>query len=100
MKFIAALFTFALITTSAHAEFRKDLYESATEEIQNYYSASGDWSVTKIKNLEEVDANSREFFIVKAKVQIQNANTTKLRNQTCLVTFVRDNYEFYGINCF
>ncbi|MBC7713027.1 MAG: hypothetical protein H7177_06795 [Rhizobacter sp.] len=101
MKLILSLVTIVLLTTtSAYADFRKDLYESVQDEIQNYYSSAGEWSVVKIKNVEEVITDSAEYRLMKAKVNLQNLYNERGTTQTCLVTFVNDNYDFYAINCF
>lgn len=100
MKLIATLFTLALlITTNANA-FERDLVLSVRGHVEDFYAATGEWSLVKIKKIEKVNTDSFEFKLFSAKVYIQHKDNTNIHTETCLVTFIADDNEFFAINCF
>ena len=100
MKFLALFFTMTLLlTVSAHA-VERDIQFNVREQIENYYSATGEWNLVRIKKIEKVIDSSIEFYLMSAKVQIQNQETAMVKSETCLLTFITDTNEFFAINCF
>lgn len=101
MKFLAALLvSLFLVTSTVHAGGVKEIYTSTQEEVDFYYQATGEWTLIKVSEIGFVPNESTEFTIVSAKALIQNINTEKMENETCLVTFVTTTRGFYSINCF
>ncbi len=100
MKLIATLFTFALLITSSAEAVERDLYANVRDQVADYYEATGEWTLVKVKNIERVDYTSAEFVLMSAKAHIQNNTTVRGMTETCLVSFVAENGEFFSINCF
>lgn len=100
MKLIAMLFTYTLLITSSAQAFDRDFQESVRAQVDDFYAASGEWTLLRIKRIDEVATDSVEFRLFSARTSIQNKETARTRSETCLVTFIAENSEFFGINCF
>lgn len=100
MKLLATLTTFLFLITSNAPAFDSVLQANVRSQVENYYAATGDWSLIKVKNIKQVEVDSLEFLLMSAKAHIQDINTGKNFTETCLVTFIQQNNEFYAINCF
>lgn len=100
MKLLATLTTFFLLITSNAQAIDRVLQANVRSQVENYYAATGDWSLVKVKNIEQVEAGSLEFILMSAKAHVLDMNTGKHFTETCLVTFIQHNNEFYAINCF
>lgn len=99
---IAALFlsiTFFL-STQLHAGAVKEVYTSAQEEIETYYISGGEWELLKVSDMNFAYKESIEFITLSAKTTIKNINTAKTMKETCLVTFIKEDLQFYAIACF
>lgn len=99
---IAALFlacTF-LASSPLHAGAVKEVYTNAQEEIETYYLSGGEWELLKVSEMDFAYKESIEFITLSAKTTIKNVNSGKIAKETCLVTFIEENLEFYAITCF
>lgn len=100
MKFLATLVTFALLITLNANAFERDLFSSVRGQVENYYESTGEWALVKIKKIQEVETDSSEFRLFAIKTYIQRKDNSSIKNETCLVTFVANENEFFAINCF
>lgn len=100
MKIIATLMTFALLVTSSAQAIEREVYVNVRHQVENYYAATGEWNLVKVKKIEHIKDCSLEFVLLSAKAHIKNTRTGRSLTETCLVTFIADDGEFFAINCF
>ena len=101
MKTIALIIACTFFTSqSADAGAIKEVYTKAQDEIAHYYLAGGEWDLIKVSNIDFAYEESIEFVTLSAKATLKNIGTGKLAIETCLVTFIEDNFELHAINCF